>query len=345
MTELVFGNVVKPPVVRRIIPDAENGAWDDLGKRTPVGMVRHTMVGTLGGTDGWFRRGSASNGLTDYGVGGIADGALDGTIYEWNDPSGAASAGVSANRAPWANGNVQGLEGDGPAFIRTRGVNAVNRDLIAVERSDGGQPDSCPVSDKQFAAIVGIQSYHYDAMGMRWDTFPVHPTLQIVTDFEHFEFTDKAGNSAGECPGLVMRSMTDRFQDTIRGRLKAGQTHTEGAPAIPPETPIENPGHAWPNGWTTATLRERFGRLPHTLPNGKIVGEAFNEKGPISNAWVGRGVQEKITRLGDLPKPLAWHDLTADADQAPSIVIFDGPPSSAWVLYRPHPGIAWRWMP
>jgi len=82
---------------------------------------------------------------TAYGVGGSTDGPQwDGVILRWNDPRGRRSA--------WANGGSDGLEGDGPLFVRTRGVNAINRDLVSIERSDGANP-ATPVSAKQAESI------------------------------------------------------------------------------------------------------------------------------------------------------------------------------------------------
>lgn len=133
------------------------------------------MVGSLWGTDGWFRRGAASTGLTDYGIGGSTDGEeWDGVIFRWNDPRGkratiymkegrylkrkspgAEAMTVSANRSGWANGGSDGLEGDGPLFVRTLGVSAINRDLVSIERSDGGDT-STPISVKQFESICAL---------------------------------------------------------------------------------------------------------------------------------------------------------------------------------------------
>src|SRR4051812_7687088 len=120
---LVFGNVPHPPFVDRYIPSSQNHAWNDLGQRRPVGVCLHSMIGSLKGTDMWFRDGVPSpdhvaQGLTDYGVGGSTDGPdLDGVIWRWNDPKG--------RRAGWASGGSDGLEGDGPMFVRTLGVDAI----------------------------------------------------------------------------------------------------------------------------------------------------------------------------------------------------------------------------
>ena len=40
---LVFGNVPHPAFIDRLIPDAQNQSWDDLGSRKPVGVCQHSM--------------------------------------------------------------------------------------------------------------------------------------------------------------------------------------------------------------------------------------------------------------------------------------------------------------
>ncbi len=97
---LRFGTIPHPPFVDRLVLDRETAAWDDLGPRRPVGVCLHSMHGTLWGTDSYFRRGAASTGLTDYGIGGATDGERwDGVILRWNDPRGRAHTGVSPNRS------------------------------------------------------------------------------------------------------------------------------------------------------------------------------------------------------------------------------------------------------
>ena len=141
---IAYGRLVHPPFRERLISDAQTHAWDDLGPRQPVGVCFHTMVGTLWGTDGYFRSGAPA--LTDYGIGGSTDGPhWDGVILRWNDPRG--------RRSGWANGGVDGLEGDGPLFVRTLGVSAINRDLVSIERSDGGDITT-PMSPKQFESTL-----------------------------------------------------------------------------------------------------------------------------------------------------------------------------------------------
>lgn len=64
----VFGNVPHPAYHDRPIWKAEGKGQNNLGKRTVKGVVWHRILGSLKGTDGYFRRGDV-NALTDYGVG------------------------------------------------------------------------------------------------------------------------------------------------------------------------------------------------------------------------------------------------------------------------------------
>lgn len=331
--ELVFGQVKHPPFVDRLIPDAETGAWNDLGHREPYGVCQHSMIGTLLGTDSWFRRGSASNGLTDYGIGGDSDGpSYDGVIYRWNDPLGKSHSGISRDRAGWANGGSDGLEGDGPLFVRTFGIDAINRNLVSIERSDGGDTNH-PVSPKQFTGIVSLTAHWFDYAKVPYTKYPLNPRFGVVTHLLHLEFATK------DCPFPPVYNRIDEIQDAVRGLLKAGQTHTEGDPIPPVEPP--SPDHdAYPNGWSAEDLKKRFGRLKRHLKDGKVKTQGFNPKGPISNAWVSRAASEGIKKVDEVPKPLGWWDLDADKDQQAAIIVFD----RYWTLYRPTATTAWRWV-
>ncbi len=339
-----FGNVLHPPFVDRLIPDIQNRAWDNLGPRGPVGVCQHSMLGSLWGTDGYFRRGSASRALTDYGIGGVTDGALwDGVIFRWNDPLGRASSvqidgqsrAVSANRAPWANGGSDGLEGDGPAFVRRLGVAAINRDLVSIERSDGGEAMT-PMSRKQLESICALTAHWFDQAKVPWDRFPFHPGLGIVTHMLHAEFATK------DCPFPPVTSRIGEIQARVRQIMKAGQLQ-EGvpveAPTPPPEAGERPDSPWWPQGYDLATLQDRFGALERTNLDGSTTLARFDARGVISNAWIARGVEEQ-RRPDQLPKALRWWVLEADADQRYDVVTFD----DRWTLFRPDRAVTWTWI-
>jgi hypothetical protein len=153
--------------------------------------------------------------LTDYGIGGSTDGALDGAIWRWNDPTG--------RRSGWANGGSDGLEGDGPAFVQKLGVNAINRDLVSIERSDGGDINTS-MSPKQFEAICQLTAYWFDQAQVPHDAFPVNPKVGVVTHMLHKEFATK------DCPFPPVYNRITEIQDRVRAILKQYQ-ETAGAPA------------------------------------------------------------------------------------------------------------------
>lgn len=326
MDSVTYGNVKHPPYWDRTIPNSENMAWDDLGQRRAVGVCQHSMVGSLSGTDGWFRRGAASTGLTDYGIGGSTDGANDGVIYKWNNPIG--------RRAGWANGGSNGLEGDGPLFVRTLGVNAINRDLVSIERSDGGDTTT-PMSPKQFEAICALTAYWFDQAEVPYDLFPVHPKFDIVTHLLHFEFATKT------CPHHPVTSRIDEIQNRIRAILKAGQSAgTE--PTVPPVIPA-NPDHSkWP--YPLDQLKARFGSVPIRQLDGTMKLAPFSEKGAISNAWVARAKKDGIKKVADIPPPLQGFEAVDKDGLQQTIITFDGRGKGVWVLFRPAREVSFRWL-
>lgn len=334
---LTFGNVPHPPFVDRLIPDAQNMAWDDLGPRRPVGVCQHSMAGSLWGTDRWFRRGSASDGLTDYGIGNASDGARwDGVILRWNDPLGrAANAGagaVGANRSGWANGGSDGLEGDGPLFVRTLGVAAINRDLVSIERSDGGDTGQ-PMSPRQLAAICLLTAHWFDVARVPWSDFPLNPAATCVTHLLHKEFATK------DCPHPSVYARIDELQNRVRQILRAAQTsQPAGAPVPPPRQTAPNHGW-WPKGYDAPTLAARFGALSRHTPDGRIERFPFDPTGVISNAWVARGAAE-ARAAARLPRALDWWTLTGADGSARDLVTF----ADRWTLHRSDTAAAWTWM-
>ena len=333
MAALIYRQAKHPPFIDRLIPDSQNRAWNNLGQRRIVGTCRHTEVGTNEGTDGWFRRGAASTGLTDYGV------SLAGIILRWNDPSGAAHPGVSANRAGWANGGSDGLEGDGPLFVRTRGIDAINRDLVSIEREDLGDPYDTPFGGQQFEAIAQLTCYWHDQAEVPWDRFPFNPNIGCVTDFHHLEFATKG------CPHDPVISKVNQFQDRVRALLMAAQTASDGVPTQPIPSPVEVDHGAWPNGWKESDLASRWAAPRYVDLAGKRKALRFQPNGPLPNAWVARGVAEGITRIADLPKCVRIVEVAApDSGMVSTMAIFDGRGTDNWAAYRPAAHVAWRWV-
>ncbi len=222
VTSLTFGNAKHPGYTDRQIPN--NTAWDDLGPRNIKAVCLHRMIGTLWGTDGYFRGGAISTALTDYGVGVAAHDERPGEILMWNNPRG--------NRAPWANGRVSSPYGDGLAFYQKYGVNAVNRDVVSIEIS--GTEYNVPVDAVAWQEIAKLVAYWADQSKVPHDTFPINPATGISFVLWHQEFTIGTGKI---CPGPVVMTYTPTLIQRVKALLKQAQTGV----APPPEPVYPKP--------------------------------------------------------------------------------------------------------
>lgn len=328
MAPYAFGNVKKPEVVKVHITDI-NTAWDDLGPREIEGAVQHGAVGTYLGTIGYFKGDARNRALTDYIVGGPWDGENDGKIAEFIPEDSRAS--------PWANGPANGLEGDGVAYLRVRGVNAVNRNLRSIERSDGGNvnaPFSPTETPKQWRSIVNLTAWIFDDAQVPWDSYPLNPKFGIVTYLHHFEIGTK------ECPFYWVRANVDAFHDDVRGVMKVGQTKGTVVPGPVPPGPIK-PEVPYSASADQSFLRRMFGSLRrydvhgnlYLGPDNKPRAYKFDKKGVISNAWLNRAIKEQTFPGADY-----WRDLDGK-DGSFGLITFD----NGWVLVNHGEKKGWRW--
>ncbi len=216
---IVFGNVDHPRYQERGITKPENAGQNDLGQRRVKGVVWHRILGSLWGTDGYFRQ-AGVNALTDYGVGVAAtDGAeRAGHILRWNDPLGRQSG--------WASGSYSSYAyGDGAAFVNKYGIDAINRDQASVEVS-GDQ--LTPLDEAARDAIAGITAYWADQYEIPWDQFPIAPQDGFSFVRWHEEFGPDNGQK--RCPFDVVKHETPALIERTRAILKAAQ----GGTALPP---------------------------------------------------------------------------------------------------------------
>lgn len=307
----VFGNVPHPPYIDRPITKAEGKGQNNLGKRTPKGVVWHRILGSLWGTDGYFRQ-SGVNALTDYGIGVLAtDGAAnDGVILRWNDPRGYQSG--------WASGPVNGAYGDGLAFVNKYGVNAVNRDQVSIEIS-GDQ--LTPLSEKSRNAIAALTAHYADQYGIPWDVFPIAPQDGFSFVRWHQEFTIGSGK---QCPFKVVMDETNDLIERTRAILKKYQvaapvTEPKPGPKPQPEPepepepiPKPDPKHELPKGKTEAALRRLYGKATNPV-TGKE--ETFDLTEQASQMWLAHTKRtgrfpflRQIIRRGDGAELYQWSD-------------------------------------
>lgn len=159
-------------------PLPENATQPAISPRL---VIVHTMVGSLRGTDSFFRN---STGIeAHFGIGGPTDGPeLDGAVWQWIDTDTQADANYHAN--PFA---------------------------VSIETSDGGNPDN-PWSPKQLASLVRLigwlcDAYNiprvltptWDGKGLGWHAMWGAPS----------PWTPAVGKT---CPGPVR---IDQFKNTV----------------------------------------------------------------------------------------------------------------------------------
>jgi hypothetical protein len=235
-----FGRVPHPTFVDRLIPDANNVAWDNIGQRTVKGVVYHRQLGGNWGTDAYFRlmppggqpcppagtqfNWGGCNGLTDYGIDHVT-----GEILRWNDPTGQAHPGVSPNRSAWASGPVSDPYGDGLAFLQDHGMdeNVVNRDQASIEISGfyrdpvTGHGVDEPLSEACKNAVAALSAYFADQLGIRHDQYPFLPGKDYSFVRWHHEFTRGTGKF---CPGKDVMEATQDIINRTKAILKEHQT-------------------------------------------------------------------------------------------------------------------------
>jgi len=207
---LQFGNVPHPPHERDIITKPVGFGQDDLGPRNNRGVTYHRTVGrSIRGTGEFFKL-PGTGALTQYGVGAPSPGAAgeDGLILMWADPVG--------NVSPWASGPWENPAGDGQAFVARFGVNAINRDTIAIEIS--GLYDD-PISDTTKDAVAAISAHWADRAQIPHYTYPLNPHTGVVYTYFHSEFQGHK-----PCPGPVVIGSIDDIIARTKAIMKAHQT-------------------------------------------------------------------------------------------------------------------------
>lgn len=193
----------------RFLPQTLNTAWNDLGQRHMRGIVLHRMLGTLLGTDNYFRGEARMRARTDFGVGN------GGNVFGWTP--------LNSRIAPWASGPADGVKGDAVAFLAAYGqssgigVNVFNRDMASIEIEGVRYTDPVPESD--FQALIELCAYIADAwIGATYDRWPLNPD-GVHCVLWHCEIT-----SDKECPGDVVKARTTELIVAVGKRLQQYQS-------------------------------------------------------------------------------------------------------------------------
>lgn len=323
MADLTFGNVPKPTIIPMIVQKPPyNAGYTLVAPRRVLGACRHITDG-LASLE-WYAEFFGPGGqryldaLTDFGI------DQQGRIAMWNDPFG--------TRAPWASGGSDGLEGDGPLFVRTLGVGMINAGLASVEhvqRAPGKLTDAQLESSARLLAwLFDGASNHPRGSKVPWHAFPLNPNVGCVTDMEHWEFATKS------CPAAGIISQRDALQNRIRALMKKGQ-EGESQGEIPPPDPV-NPDHdRYPAGMDRGIAALRFGTMRLHRPGRRVGGFGFHEGHAVCEAWLERGEKE-----GAWPAGADWYQFADAPGITRHVVSF----ASGWILWRANAREGWRWI-
>lgn len=174
--------------------------------------VDHSMYGILSGTDAWFRRRDIGS-LTPWGIGGAADGRLDGVIYRWMDYY--AFEGIQ----PWSSGpwRAPGY-GDGPGFVAKYTVAGINGVAEAIETSDGGA-NQYPMTQKQWTSLIWLKAAIAHRGGITSDTF-----RSLFAFMHHREFTQPAYK---DCPFPRIYNFTAQYLDAVVALMRFFEGKTD----------------------------------------------------------------------------------------------------------------------
>lgn len=244
---LVFQTYPHPGFQDRLIAKPNGVGCNYLGTRQPYSVTLHRMLGTLWGTDSYFRDPTVPA-LTDYGLGCAAmDGNADaGTILRWCDPRGEIT--------PWASGPVSAPYGDGLCLVTFFGYyDCANKNAVSIEIS-GNQ--TTPIDDYSYGELVHLVAYWLDQMQVPCDgDYPLNPVTGCSSIVWHEEYTYGTGK---RCPFDVVKALTDDLIADVQFALRPYQTGGEPVPAPDPEEedPLGNvdtsgykldPKTVWPN--------------------------------------------------------------------------------------------------
>lgn len=233
----------------------------DYGQTKRTGnTVVHTMLGSLWGTDAYFRRADVAA-STNFGIGGSLEPDHDGYIIGW--------VRIGGMLIPWASGpwNYPGY-GDGLKYVDKWGVYGINAYAESIELS--GQVGT-PVTVRQWRSLVWLIAAILHAA----DRTAADVSAQMWNE-HHREFCTPAYK---DCPWPRVYNHTLEYQAAV---IKTMQFY-EGVASVPDHMPIAGLSVPLP---LAATVPPN----PKPMPAGTPIFEPFD---PIRKGIVYKGAEER----------------------------------------------------
>lgn len=265
-----------PAMVRMIVPKPWEGAgFDRCAFRRPLvrGFCTHITDGggTIEGIRDLFATGGQRQGdaLTDLVIG--RDGRI-GLLNDWRDPN------WGGTRAGWANGGVDGLEGDGVAYYRK--FPDINVNLVSCEHiATAGQA----WTDAMIAASIEVRTALMQELRVPASSYPVRPEWGVSSEQQHRNFATKS------CPAEPYISTVSKVVlREVRARLAAWQGSGAGdAPEVPaPAATLTK----W--GLSLEHVADLWGSMTRVNGDGTSDELPFNPDGALSLLWLARCERE-----------------------------------------------------
>ncbi|MDP9365435.1 MAG: hypothetical protein M3Q10_14630, partial [Chloroflexota bacterium] len=299
-----------PPMVDLVVqkPAHDGAGFNRCAFRRPLirGFATHITDGPPSQTIEFFAEFFGTGGarawdaLTDLVIGW--DGRI-GLLNDWRDPN------RGGTRAGWANGGVDGLEGEGVAFYRR--FPDINVHLVSCEHCQkaGGR-----WSDAMLESTVEMRTAIAQELKCPADAYPYHPAYGGVSiEQQHRNFATKS------CPATPY---TSEYDAVVRREVKAKLRAWQGGDVEPPAPEPVKTFTDW--GLTEEQVAHYFGTMTRVNPDGTADDLTFDPNGPLSLLWLKRAEQmgkfpesEEMRQFpSTVGKGLAWFATWEGGDTA-----------------------------
>jgi hypothetical protein len=197
-----------------------------------------------------------------------------GVLNDWRDPD------RGGRRAGWANGGVDGLEGEGVAFFRQ--FPAINVHIVSCEHA---QKAGGAWSDAMIASTIEIRTAIAQELKCPWDKYPFHPAYNGVSiEQQHRNFATKS------CPANPYISTIDAIvRREVKENLRQWQGGIDTGPGPDPKPVLYTRF-----GFDEDEIKKFFGTITRENRDGTVDEFEFDKNGALSLMWLNRCDAEGI---------------------------------------------------